>query len=367
MFLALFVLAFRKPVALFAVTFLPVALGVLYGFGIYAIFSRSVTPLTAVIGAVLAGIGIDYSIFYLVHYQERRGAGLAPVDAATDTIAGSAAPLVAAWVTSVVGFIAIVFASVPALRDFSIVGSLGLAGALLGAIFLLPALLVLLDRFLPLPPVLRGERAAVRGHCIAKQDPLTLTLSPGVPGKREAGGAARLSMRPLLRWIDGRFRSCVMVSSILMVMMVGYLSIAGPRLGLESDPTVLHPRPNPPLDARGAYRRAHGQLARFADRPPASRFTGAIARRSPIASTERFSTSARRTRRASPRRSASRRSSPTPAVAPRRHRADRRGNGGSRHRRFRRRRRRKALQPAGIRAIPGLPPNAAHRRPPRRA
>jgi len=75
----LFGVVFRRSFSTFLVTFLPVALGVLYGFGVYALISTTVSPLTAVIGAMLAGIGIDYSVFYIVHYHQQRGLRQSPV------------------------------------------------------------------------------------------------------------------------------------------------------------------------------------------------------------------------------------------------------------------------------------------------
>ena len=191
----LFMLTFRRSFRLIAVTFTPVALGVLYGFGIYALFSRNVTPLTGVIGAVLAGVGIDYSVFYLVHYLERRTAGASPADAADATLHTIGGALVAAWVTSVVGFIAIVFASIRALRDFSIVGSLGLAGALFGAVFILPALLVLMDRWgSRLLNMTRATAARASSPC---HDDIK---------NRNDSSPFRVSIRPLLRWIDHHAR-----------------------------------------------------------------------------------------------------------------------------------------------------------------
>ena len=83
--LGLFAVCFRRPVLLFMATFAPVALGVLYGFGAFALHSRTVTPLTAVIGSMLAGIGIDYSIFFLIHFLEKRKAGFEKVEAARTT------------------------------------------------------------------------------------------------------------------------------------------------------------------------------------------------------------------------------------------------------------------------------------------
>jgi predicted RND superfamily exporter protein len=233
----LFLIVFRRAIRLFTITFIPVAVGVLYGFGVYSLFSHQVTPLTAVIGAVLAGVGIDYSVFYIVHYLERRSAGRAPVDAAGDTIHTIGGALFAAWVTSVVGFIAVVFATIPALQDFSIVGSLGLAGALIGATFLLPALLVLMDQWKRILLARFGRHA------------LEAT---------EGESVFRVSIRPLLSWIDRHALRCMGVSASLLMAAVIALLIAGPRLGMESDPTVLHPRPNPPLDAQVEIARRMG-------------------------------------------------------------------------------------------------------------
>jgi predicted RND superfamily exporter protein len=210
----LFAVIFRRSILLFVMTFLPVVLGVLYGFGMYALINTNVTPLTAVIGAMLAGIGIDYSVFYMVHYQQQRSEGNLPIDAAEKTIRQIGGALVAAWITSVVGFIAVGFTTVRMLRDFSIVGSLGLAGAMLGAIFILPALLVLLDRYRVLP--------------IA---------------------SARISLRPLLSWIDRHSGLCVAICSLIIAVAITGIAIGGPWLTMETDPTVLHPHPNPPLDA----------------------------------------------------------------------------------------------------------------------
>ena len=51
------------------------ALGSLLGFGAYAIVDRSMTILSAAVGAMMVGMGVDYSIHYLTHYETLRSAG----------------------------------------------------------------------------------------------------------------------------------------------------------------------------------------------------------------------------------------------------------------------------------------------------
>src|SRR5258708_18204674 len=142
----LFLVAYRSPFKMFALAFGPVVLGILLGFGVYGFVSTGLTPLTAVLGAILAGMGIDYSIQYLAYYENRRTRGDSRIEAATQSAADMSPAVLAAWATSVVGFVAIGWSRVAALRDFALLGTLGLTGAFLCAIVVLPALLVLTDR-----------------------------------------------------------------------------------------------------------------------------------------------------------------------------------------------------------------------------
>jgi predicted RND superfamily exporter protein len=216
----LFLLAYRKPFRLFLLAFGPVALGVLYGFGIYAGVLPTLTPMTAVIGGVLAGMGIDYSIQYIAHYDNFRGKGQSPIEAAGDTTLQVGPAIFAAWFTSVIGFVAIGSSKVPALRDFAVLGTLGLAGAFIGALWVLPALLVLSDK--------RSTEARAGKTMLS----------------------SRVSFVAFLNWLKGRRLGSIIFSSILLVASLCVLATHGDPFPLESDLTVMHPRPNAPLDAQ---------------------------------------------------------------------------------------------------------------------
>ena len=128
------------------------------------IFAAEVSPIAAVIGGVLAGMGIDYSVLYLTRFEALRLGGAVPQEAAERTIADIGSAIFAAFITSIAGFLAIGFSSVKALRDFSILGSLGLCGSFLAALAVGPSVLVLLPQ-------------------------------------RNARPALRISMEPLLQWM----------------------------------------------------------------------------------------------------------------------------------------------------------------------
>ncbi|MDB5172726.1 MAG: hypothetical protein JWN51_1499, partial [Phycisphaerales bacterium] len=201
----LFLLAYRSPFKLFALAFGPIALGVLLGFGGYSIWTTGLTPISAVLGGILAGMAIDYSIQYLSFYESRRGAGETRGEAAVACARGITPAAFAAWASSILGFLAVGASSVKALRDFSVLGSLGLAGAFLAVVMLLPVLLRWTDR---------RAGMSVRSRF-------------------------RFGMEPLLERIGRHRRLSLLLSVGLLAAGVGVLVFApGEILQLESDLNV---------------------------------------------------------------------------------------------------------------------------------
>jgi predicted RND superfamily exporter protein len=208
----LFLLVYRRPFRTFLLAFLPVAMGVLYGFGAYCAFLTTLSPIAAVIGAILAGMGIDYSIQYLANYEASLAEAMQPRHAAERTSLNVAPAIFAAWLTSIVGFLAIGASDVPALREFALLGTLGLSGAFLGSIWILPALLVISG--INLPP-------------------------------------SRLHAGPLLRRLALHRTRALTAMLTVLIASVAFIALGGRALlPLESDLSVMHPRPNPALEAQ---------------------------------------------------------------------------------------------------------------------
>jgi predicted RND superfamily exporter protein len=227
MLLALFVLVYRRPIGFFILAFSPVAVGTLWGFGLYGWTLQSLSPIAAVIGGVLAGMGIDYSVLYLTRYSTLRRGGASAVEAGQKTIAEIGTALIAAWVTSVAGFLAIGGSSVKALRDFSILGTLGLGGSFLAALFVLPAVLV---------------------------------LSPGLV--KPANNVFRFTMSGLMRWTQRRRVPLFIASGVIAAAAL--ITVAVPGAGIfqaETNLGVMHPQPNPALETEAEIQRRFGVSA----------------------------------------------------------------------------------------------------------
>jgi predicted RND superfamily exporter protein len=225
--LAVFVIFYRRPIGMFHLAFAPVAIGVLWGFGAYGFTLATLSPIAAVIGGVLAGMATDYSVLYLTCYETLRFDGTESGDAARRTIRNIGSALTAAFVTSVAGFLAVGCSSIQAMRDFALLGTMGLGGSFLAVVFVLPALLVL---------------TGWRGH------------RPGRP-------AFRFGMTGLMRWV-AQHRMALYATGGLIALICIAAALTGPGvIRPDTDLTVLHPRPNSALDTEEEIGRRFGVSA----------------------------------------------------------------------------------------------------------
>lgn len=211
--------------------------GMLGGIGVLALFMREVSPLAAVIAALLAGLGTDYGIHFLSHYDGYRARGLGSAEASVQTARHMAMPIVTNCSTSIIGFVSLWPAKIQMLSDFAAMGAAGLLGALLAVFVLMPAALAVVDR-----------------------------RSGAVPAGRAMFGrlADMVAAKPRA-W---------MVSSIAVIgVVIVAAMVQGSSLRFESDLTVMHPRPNRALDATAEVIRrfaSEGELIPIEVRAPTS-------------------------------------------------------------------------------------------------
>lgn len=228
-----FIVVYRHPMAFWLLK-LPVYAAIVIAFGLYAVLSGRLTPVTAVAGAVLAGLGIDYCVHVLSHHEAVKRARGDRDDraAAIHTVAAVGPAVMAACITSLIGFGAVLSSSVRSLREFALLGMLGLALALLASITVMPALLSALGR-----------------TKFAKQG-----LS-----------ATRFDLAPAVRHIARHPKRFVWVS-VVAVAGAGFAVVLGSvdrsgwhsPIGFDSDLHALHPQPHPPLDTQDTLAEVFG-------------------------------------------------------------------------------------------------------------
>jgi uncharacterized protein len=141
-----FLVAARRP-ALGVITMLPVVLVVLWVFGMMKVAGIPLNPITAMIASVSIGIGVPYSIHITHRYQEDRLGAPSPEEAMRRTMTHTGGALAGSAFTTVAGFGILVTSSLTPFKQFGTVVAFSIGFAMLGAVLVLPSLLILWDRW----------------------------------------------------------------------------------------------------------------------------------------------------------------------------------------------------------------------------
>ena len=135
---ALVVLAFHSFAAGFG-CLLPIALTILYSFGLMGWAGVPLNAATATMASLATGMGVDYSIHYYRRYLEERRRGLARREALMETSRTTGAAIVSNAVSVAVGFAVLLFSGLPIFRSFGGLIALTMLLTALGALTVLPA------------------------------------------------------------------------------------------------------------------------------------------------------------------------------------------------------------------------------------
>jgi predicted RND superfamily exporter protein len=124
------------------ISMVPNVIPVLIFFGVLGAGAAPLSLPTSLIGSIALGIAIDDTMHFLVAYQARRRAGLAPDVAASECVRQVGRPIVMTSIMLVVGFLVILASGFATLREFGALTALTMAICLATDLLLLPALLV---------------------------------------------------------------------------------------------------------------------------------------------------------------------------------------------------------------------------------
>jgi predicted RND superfamily exporter protein len=141
-----FLIESRRPF-LGVITILPVALVVLWTFGMMALTGIPFGPVTATIAALAIGIGVPYTIHITHRYQEDRQRFDDPEEAIHSTTRHTGGALAGSAFTTVAGFGILVTSSLVPFQQFGAVTVYAIGFALIASVLVLPSMLVLWDRW----------------------------------------------------------------------------------------------------------------------------------------------------------------------------------------------------------------------------
>jgi len=135
--------AFMRSIRLALIVIVPILVVVAWLYAFMFVFGFAINLVTATIGALSIGIGIDFAIHFTERWREEHAAlgdATAAVRAAAE---GTGLALVGSAASSIVGFAIMAFAPMPLFASYGLLTAVMIAMALFASLAVLPSLLVL--------------------------------------------------------------------------------------------------------------------------------------------------------------------------------------------------------------------------------
>ncbi len=127
-------------------TLIAIAFAISWMNGIGYLLFEDMSPMAQILPILLIGLGVDYSIHMSLRYREEIAGGATVDGAVRKAIRTVGVALVLATITTAVGFMTNVFNEIPALREFGVLASIGIASSFLLKLTFVPAMRLLLSR-----------------------------------------------------------------------------------------------------------------------------------------------------------------------------------------------------------------------------
>ncbi len=131
---------YRNPLKAL-IPLIPISLIVGWSGGFMFIFGLEYTPLTATLGALIIGIGTEFTILVMERYFEEKEKGVDNDEAIKITIGKMGKPIIVSALTTIGGFSALVISDFEILSNFGIMTLVNISLALLSTIIVMPAVL----------------------------------------------------------------------------------------------------------------------------------------------------------------------------------------------------------------------------------
>ena len=126
------------------IAILPIVLIVGWSGGIMYLLGFDYTPLTSTLGALIIGIGTEFTILILMRYFEFVKTSKNREKSIINSVSIMSKPIIVSAITTIGGFSALVFSDFQILSNFGIMTLINISLALISSLVVLPALLSLM-------------------------------------------------------------------------------------------------------------------------------------------------------------------------------------------------------------------------------
>jgi uncharacterized protein len=142
--LGIILLASRRLTTL-VVSFVPVSVGIIFTFAVARLTVGHLNPITALLAAILIGLGIEYGVHLTMRYREER-ISRDPADALQATVLGTFNGALTSAFTNAAAFFVLIFAKFSAFKQFGFLASVGVMATVISTYAMGPAALVLAEK-----------------------------------------------------------------------------------------------------------------------------------------------------------------------------------------------------------------------------
>lgn len=163
----------RMPVPILIIG-IPLVISLMWTFGITYLHLGVLNTMTSVLFVILFGLGIDYGIHFYARYIEIRSSGGNVEDSVMEAYRKTGLAIFVSAVTTASALFVLMFADFRGFSEFGFIAGLGIMLALVCMLFVLPALLVIFDRWRWILLIKRSDK--IPNNAVLKRYPYARTI-----------------------------------------------------------------------------------------------------------------------------------------------------------------------------------------------
>jgi len=123
--------------------FIPLSLGLIWTMGTLGWLGIPLSVATVALSSMILGLGVEYGVFVVSRYKEERAKNLSQLESLKTTVHGIGSAIIGSGVTTMIGFGALSFSTIPMIQRLGQTLALGIAYSLIAALFAAPLLILL--------------------------------------------------------------------------------------------------------------------------------------------------------------------------------------------------------------------------------
>ncbi|MEN8229688.1 MAG: MMPL family transporter, partial [Bacteroidota bacterium] len=140
---------------------IPLSVSVLILFGLMGLTGVRLDVATALLSSIMIGVGVDYTIHFLWRYKEERGQNRAAGEAVLTTITTTGRGIIFNALSVIVGFVVLIISSFTPIRFFGILVVVSILSCLIGALVILPAIVLSYKPAFLEPGIVKSRKSKV--------------------------------------------------------------------------------------------------------------------------------------------------------------------------------------------------------------